>query len=250
MRRYPPANQARLDSNARRPNVDLKGLTSGLAGDRVLRCRASRRTQVSRPPQVRCNARVGRADGVWSGTAYVHRPLRTTTVTCATRGAISLSSSSHFSPLSNSPLVNPVILPPGLAKLATKPLTTGSLICTNTIGMVRVASRAASNAGWLLMNITSGVRPTNSVAERLPALAADLVRRRSELLPPHFLSCIQGSQNRGALMRHIISSVYGAADRHLDMRDGDRYCGIGQRRPPLAAGCRWVRRSHNNCNSR
>jgi uncharacterized membrane protein YjjP (DUF1212 family) len=35
-------------------------------------------------------------------------------------------------------------------------------------------------------------------------------RRRLELLPPHFLSGICGSQNRGALMRQIISSIYGA----------------------------------------
>src|SRR6266481_5083596 len=34
--------------------------------------------------------------------------------------------------------------------------------------------------------------------------------RRLGLLPPHFLSAISESQNRGALMRQIISSVYGA----------------------------------------
>jgi hypothetical protein len=34
--------------------------------------------------------------------------------------------------------------------------------------------------------------------------------RRLELIPPHFLGAISGSQNRGALMRQIISSVYGA----------------------------------------
>jgi uncharacterized membrane protein YjjP (DUF1212 family) len=34
--------------------------------------------------------------------------------------------------------------------------------------------------------------------------------RRLELIPPHLLSVISGSQNRGALMRQIISSVYGA----------------------------------------
>ena len=34
--------------------------------------------------------------------------------------------------------------------------------------------------------------------------------RRSGLLPPHFLGTISVSQNRGALMRQIFSSVYGA----------------------------------------
>src|SRR6516164_9966602 len=50
-----------------------------------------------------------------------------------TVGAISLSSSSHFalSPYSNE--VNPVALPPGRAKLSTKPAPTGSGTITNTI---------------------------------------------------------------------------------------------------------------------
>jgi hypothetical protein len=38
-----------------------------------------------------------------------------------TRGAISLSSSSHFALMPNSNWVNPVALPPGRAKLTTKP---------------------------------------------------------------------------------------------------------------------------------
>src|SRR5262249_26078621 len=44
----------------------------------------------------------------------------------ATFGAISLSSSSHFTLMPNSNSVNPVALPPGRAKLATKPAPTGS----------------------------------------------------------------------------------------------------------------------------
>jgi len=34
---------------------------------------------------------------------------------------------------------NPVMLPPGRARLATKPLSTGSPTCENTIGIVRVS---------------------------------------------------------------------------------------------------------------
>jgi hypothetical protein len=37
-----------------------------------------------------------------------------------------LSTSKVFPPKENSPMENPVILPPGCAKLATKPLPTGS----------------------------------------------------------------------------------------------------------------------------
>ena len=40
-----------------------------------------------------------------------------------------------------------MILPPGRARLATKPSSTGSLTCANTIGMVRVACRSCRHAG-------------------------------------------------------------------------------------------------------
>ena len=59
--------------------------------------------------------------------------------TRVTPGAICLSSSSHFPlrPYSNE--VKPVALPPGRARLSTKPAPTGSTTCTNTMGTVRVA---------------------------------------------------------------------------------------------------------------
>jgi hypothetical protein len=56
-----------------------------------------------------------------------------------TRGAISLSSSTHFPPMVVSKFVKPVVLPPGRARLATKPRSTGSLTPVKTIGIVRVA---------------------------------------------------------------------------------------------------------------
>ena len=54
-------------------------------------------------------------------------------------GAICLSSSSHLPlrPYSNE--MKPVALPPGRARLSTKPAPTGSMTRTNTIGTVRVA---------------------------------------------------------------------------------------------------------------
>jgi hypothetical protein len=55
-----------------------------------------------------------------------------------TCGAISLSSSSHLPPMLGSMMVKPVALLPGNAKLLTKPLPTGSVTTTKTIGTVRV----------------------------------------------------------------------------------------------------------------
>ena len=48
------------------------------------------------------------------------------TATRVTRGAICLSSSSHFALMPYSNWVNPVALPPGRARLSTKPAPTGS----------------------------------------------------------------------------------------------------------------------------
>jgi hypothetical protein len=56
-----------------------------------------------------------------------------------THGAISLSSSSHFPAKPNSEVINPVVLPPGRARLATRPPPTGSVTLANTIGTLLVA---------------------------------------------------------------------------------------------------------------
>src|SRR6185503_2365274 len=56
-----------------------------------------------------------------------------------TWGPISLSSSTHFALMPYSNDVKPVVLPPGRARLATKPAPTGSAMPTNTIGTVRLA---------------------------------------------------------------------------------------------------------------
>src|SRR5262245_50335673 len=67
----------------------------------------------------------------------------------ATRGATALSSSSHLPPIEGSKLVNPVILPPGRARLATKPAPTGFATWQNTIGTFGIACRNAAVAGVL-----------------------------------------------------------------------------------------------------
>jgi len=66
------------------------------------------------------------------------------TATRLTPGATSLSSSSHFPLIENSAGVNPVMLPLGRARLVTKPLSTGSFICVNTMGMVWVSRRSGA----------------------------------------------------------------------------------------------------------
>src|SRR6516225_10116994 len=69
------------------------------------------------------------------------------TATRVTPGAISLISSTHFPANPYSGLVKPVALPPGRARLATKPAPTGSTTCANTIGTVRVACSKGVAAG-------------------------------------------------------------------------------------------------------
>jgi hypothetical protein len=59
---------------------------------------------------------------------------------------------------------NPVILPPGRAKVSTKPLLTGSTTVTNTIDTVRVACCNAATLGLPADRMTSGASTLNSAA--------------------------------------------------------------------------------------
>jgi hypothetical protein len=86
------------------------------------------------------------------------------TAALVTRGAISLSSSSHFPLMLYSKLINPVAFPPGRAKLATKPPPTGSVTCTNTMGTRRVACSNDLMTVVPWARTTSGSSSTNSAA--------------------------------------------------------------------------------------
>src|SRR5262245_32940015 len=68
----------------------------------------------------------------WAGPVGMAGSRRT--ATCATPGASSLSSSSHFPLMLYSYSMKPVALPPGRAKLSTKPAPTGSATSANTTG--------------------------------------------------------------------------------------------------------------------
>src|SRR5215831_3757369 len=64
-----------------------------------------------------------------------------------TPGAISLSSSSHFVPMPYSYSIKPVAMPPGRARVSTKPAPTGSATLTNTIGTLRGARNSQDDIG-------------------------------------------------------------------------------------------------------
>src|SRR4029077_18572667 len=61
-------------------------------------------------------------------------------------------------------LDSPVTLPPGRAKLATTPVSTGSPAVANTIGITDVACFAARTGGVLCVRMTSTFSRTNSAA--------------------------------------------------------------------------------------
>jgi hypothetical protein len=69
-------------------------------------------------------------------------------------GNSSRASSSRFGPTSTLKLVEPVTLPPGRLRLATRPNLIGSPPVVNTIGTVEVAALATSAAGVLVATMT------------------------------------------------------------------------------------------------
>src|SRR5205807_5274765 len=81
-------------------------------------------------------------------------------------GARRFSNSSHLPAVERSKFVNPVRLPPGRAKLWTTPAPTGSLTCTNIVGVVRVISLTATVAGVELVRITSDRKSSSCYVDR------------------------------------------------------------------------------------
>jgi len=80
-------------------------------------------------------------------------------------GAISLSSSSRFPYSSAVAKLIPVMLPPGLARLATSRSPTGSPAYAITIRVVVVAAFAAWAAAVPKVTITSGLVAISSLAK-------------------------------------------------------------------------------------
>jgi hypothetical protein len=96
-----------------------------------------------------------------------------------TFGAISLSSSSHFPLMRNSNRTNPVVLPPGRAKLSTYPAPTGSVTFTNTIGTLRVACSSGPTVAVPGARMASGSSAISSAAFLRMSSARPVVQRYS-----------------------------------------------------------------------
>src|SRR5215467_12718055 len=75
-----------------------------------------------------------------------------------TRGAISLSNSSHLPAIAASPCMNPVMFPPGRGRPVTNPEPTGSETITNTMGMVLVSRCSAAVTGVVAAKDHVGVQ--------------------------------------------------------------------------------------------
>jgi hypothetical protein len=119
--------------------------------------------------------------------------------TRASVGITSLSTSNLLLFSSGPKFESPVTLPPGRARLATKPEPTGSPEFAITMGMVLVAPFAANGVGPPTVTIRSTLRRTNSAASsgsrsRFPsAYRYSMVRFFPSIHPNLFSSCRNAS---------------------------------------------------------
>ena len=95
----------------------------------------------------------------WTGLVGLDRTARREIL-----GTISLTSSRCLPTASRVTMESPVTFPPGLARLATSPLPTGSLWFVMMMGIVDVARLAALGAGVPVATMTSTLRWTSSAA--------------------------------------------------------------------------------------
>src|SRR6516225_8935337 len=119
------------------------------------------------------------------------------TATRVRLGAISLSSSSHFPLRLYSNALNPVVLPPGRARLATNPAPTGSMTFANTIGTLWVTRCNAARFMLAEVKMTSGVSDTNSAAYLSESAGLPAAQRMSKrtLRPSVQPNCCSASTN-------------------------------------------------------
>jgi hypothetical protein len=110
---------------------------------------------------------------------------------------------------------NPVILPPGRAKVWTKPLLTGSTTVTNTIGTVRVACIRKPTVALPVVTITSGAGVTNSATNLRMRSASPAAQRVSirTLLPSVQPNCASKERRVAGLTFRI---VRGRGVQHAD----------------------------------
>ena len=118
---------------------------------------------------VRTSGRSNRRRNDWAAVSmlFIAGPCCAAFQSTATRdtlGETSLINSSRFVPKSGERFVNPVMFPPGRARLVTNPCAMGSPTFAMTIGMSLVACWTARIAGVDAVTMTSTFRPTNSTA--------------------------------------------------------------------------------------
>jgi hypothetical protein len=92
--------------------------------------------------------------------------------------------SMRFPPISAAVADSPVTLPPGRARVAIRPVSTGAPAGAMTIGIVAVAFFAANTAGVNLATITSTLSRTSSSANSRSGREASGVRISSRMFCP------------------------------------------------------------------
>ncbi len=134
-----------------------------------------------------------------------------------TRGAISLSSSSHFALMVYSNNEKPVALPPGCAKVATNPEPTGSTTLTKTIGTVRDACSSGATAG--VVTAKDGGWGERDQFSRVPAIAVGIASapprvdpQVAAFHPVQFLQSLQEGRDAALPCRIVLGYVHEHAD--------------------------------------
>ena len=113
--------------------------------------------------------------------------------------------------------MKPVALPPGRARLSTKPAPTGSATIANTIGTVRVACSNGPTVEPPGARMTSGASATNSAAclrmsSALPAAQRVSIRTLRPIGPAQLLQPLQERRDAGLRFR----IVRGCGHEHAD----------------------------------
>ena len=104
--------------------------------------------------------------------------------------------------------MKPVALPPGRARLSTKPAPTGSATTANTIGTVRVACSNGPMVEVPVARMTSGASATNSAACLRMSAALAVAQRLSirtlrPMVQPNCCQPLQERPNTGLKLRIV-----------------------------------------------
>ena len=135
---------AGLLKNGSLPIMSAPAPTSGSAANAASKSKSLRACRTCNlMPRVAAAASTARA----KGPALAGVSGLTSSAMAGAVGTSSRTTSSCFGPSSTAIEVTPVMLPPGLLRLATSPIAIGSPAVTKTIGIVVVAAFAASAGG-------------------------------------------------------------------------------------------------------